>query len=203
MSYAFSPAHEPVQLARRPPLPRMADRAQRSTAFDADLVALLPTLKAYAVSLCRNGALADDLVQAASAGAMANARLFQVGSSMRAWLFTILRNQYFSILRKRRREVEDADGKSAERLSIEPNQNHAVDLQDTMRAMRGLPTIHSELLVLLGSGGLTYDEAAQRSGCAVGTIKSRVNRARKRLSQLMAELDGHSEPDTGRVRVLC
>jgi RNA polymerase sigma-70 factor, ECF subfamily len=203
MSYAFSPAGEPVQLARRPPTPRMTGRAQRSTAFDADLVALLPSLKAYAVSLCRNGALADDLVQAASAGAMANARLFQVGSSMRAWMFTILRNQYFSILRKRRREIEDADGKSAERLSVEPNQNHAVDLQDTMRAMRRLPTIHSELLVLLGSGGLTYDEAAQRSGCAVGTIKSRVNRARKRLSQQMAELDGHSEPDTGRVRVLC
>ena len=199
MSYTFSPAREPVQLT--PPLPRLADRARRTSAFDADLVALLPSLKAYALSLCRNGPMADDLVQAASAGAMANARLFLVGSSMRAWMFTILRNQYFSILRKRRREVEDADGKSADRLSLKPNQNDAVDLADTMRGLRTLSAKHGELLMLLGPGGLTYDEAAQRSGCAVGTIKSRLNRARKRLAQTMVELEGASKSDAKRVRV--
>jgi RNA polymerase sigma-70 factor, ECF subfamily len=157
----------------------MADRSRRALAFDEELVALLPSLRAYALSLCRNGAMADDLVQGASAGAMANASSFEVGSSMRAWMFTILRNQYFSTLRKRRREVEDADGKSAEQLSVRPSQNDAVDLDDAMRALRNLPTIHGDLLMLLGPGGLTYDEAAQKSGCAVGTIKSRAHRARQ------------------------
>lgn len=194
MHYALSPTRERVPLARAPPLPRMADRGPRTLVFDADLVALLPSLKAYALSLCRNGAMADDLVQAASAGAMASAPSFQVGSSMRAWLFTILRNQYFSTLRKRRREVEDADGKSAEQLSVRPSQNDAVDLDDTMRAMRKLPTIHSDLLMLLGPGGLTYDDAAKKSGCAVGTIKSRAHRARGSLALMLTELERRGAP---------
>jgi RNA polymerase sigma-70 factor (ECF subfamily) len=151
-------------------------------------------LKAYALSLCRNSAMADDLVQAASTGAMAGAPSFQVGSCMRAWLFTILRNQYFSTLRKRRREVEDADGKSAEQLSVRPSQNDAVDLDDTMRAMRKLPTIHGDLLMLLGPGGLTYDEAAQESGCAIGTIKSRAHRARGSLAAMLTELERRARP---------
>jgi RNA polymerase sigma-70 factor, ECF subfamily len=194
MHHALSPTRERAPLARGPPLPRMAASSRRALVFDADLVALLPTLKAYALSLCRNGAMADDLVQGASTGAMGSASSFQVGSSMRAWLFTILRNQYFSTLRKRRREVEDVDGKSADQLSVRPSQNDAVDLNDTMRAMRKLPTIHSDLLMLLGPGGLTYDEAAQKSGCAIGTIKSRAHRARGSLTAMMAQLERHAAP---------
>jgi RNA polymerase sigma-70 factor, ECF subfamily len=194
MNYALSPTRERVPLARAPPLHPAARCGRRALAFDAELVTLLPSLKAYALSLCRNGAMADDLVQGASAGAMASAPLFRAGSSMRAWMFTILRNQYFSTLRKRRREVEDADGKSAEQLSVRPSQDDAVDLDDTMRAMRKLPTIHSDLLMLLGPGGLTYDEAAQQSGCAVGTIKSRAHRARGSLAAMLTELERRGAP---------
>jgi RNA polymerase sigma-70 factor, ECF subfamily len=194
MHYALSPARLRAPLARAQPLQPAARCGRRTLAFDADLVALLPSLKAYALSLCRNGAMADDLVQGASASAMASASSFQVGTSMRAWLFTILRNQYFSTLRKRRREVEDADGKSAEKLSMRPSQNDAVDLQDTMRAMRKLPTIHSDLLMLLGPSGFTYDDAAKKSGCAVGTIKSRAHRARGSLATMLAELERRGAP---------
>lgn len=186
MTYALS-VRPRTPLARAPPVLPVAHCGRRALAFDADLVALLPSLRAYALSLCRNGVLADDLVQGACTGAMTSAGSFQVGTSMRAWLFTILRNQYFSILRKRRREVEDADGKSAERLTVGPRQDHAVDLQETLRALRKLTPKHSNLLMLLGPGGLTYEEAAQESGCEMGTIKSRASRARRRLTDIISE----------------
>jgi RNA polymerase sigma-70 factor (ECF subfamily) len=194
MHYALSPAPSRAPPVRARPVQPTARCGRRALAFDAELVTLLPSLKAYALSLCRNSAMADYLVQASSTGAMAGAPSFQVGSCMRAWLFTILRNQYFSTLRKRRREVEDADGKSAEQLSVRPSQNDAVDLDDTMRAMRKLPTIHGDLLMLLGPGGLTYDEAAQESGCAIGTIKSRAHRARGSLAAMLTELERRGAP---------
>ena len=112
---------------------------------------------------------------------------------MRAWLFTILRNQYFSTLRKRRREVEDADGKSADNSQCGQVRTMLWTLE-TMRAMRKLPTIHSDLLMLLGPGGLTYDEAAQESGCAVGTIKSRAHRARGSLATMLTDLERRGAP---------
>ena len=186
MTYAHSHTFEPARLARPPPHPRSAARARRAAGFDGDLVALLPSLRAFAHSLCGNAAEAEDLVQGACENAMAHADSFACGTNMRAWLFTILRNQFYSQMRKRRREVEDAEGKYAGGLTAPPGQDHSLDLSDVMNALARLRDGHREVLLLVGQEGLTYEEAAQRSHCAVGTIKSRVHRARSRLAELLA-----------------
>jgi RNA polymerase sigma-70 factor (ECF subfamily) len=114
---------------------------------------------------------------------------FQAGTNLRAWLFTILRNTFFSEMRKRRREVEDADGKRAESLSVGPAQQGHVDMHDLRKALDLLPPLQREAVILVGAAGMSYEEAAEIAKCAVGTIKSRVNRARSRLAQLLG-VDG-------------
>jgi RNA polymerase sigma-70 factor (ECF subfamily) len=155
------------------------------------MVALLPNLRAFARSLCSNPAQADDLVQDAIAKALTHIDQFQAGSNLRAWLFTILRNTYYSELRKRRREAEDPDGIFTERLADLPQQDGVVDLEDFKRAFAQLSSDHREVLTLVGAFGVGYEEAAEICGCAVGTVKSRVNRARAKLSE---QLGLNAEP---------
>jgi RNA polymerase sigma-70 factor (ECF subfamily) len=154
-------------------------------AFKADLIELLPSLRAFARSLAHNPAQADDLVQDTIVKALANVERFEPGTNLRAWLFTILRNHYYSQLRKSKREVEDADGKFAARLATRPEQDGSVDLEDFKVAFAQLAPDHREVLTLVGASGCSYEEAANICGCAVGTIKSRVNRARKRLTEIL------------------
>jgi RNA polymerase sigma-70 factor, ECF subfamily len=154
-------------------------------AFKAELIDLLPSLRAFARSLAHNPAQADDLVQDTLVKALANVERFEPGTNLRAWLFTILRNHYYSQLRKAKREVEDADGRLAARLSVRPEQDGSVDLEDFKVAFQQLQPDHREVLTLVGASGCSYEEAAEICGCAVGTIKSRVNRARRRLSELL------------------
>src|SRR3974377_2621484 len=104
---------------------------------------------------------------------------------MPAWLFTILRNLFRSEYRKRRREVEDADGRYAESLKSHPEQTGRVEFSEFRRALAKLPSAQREALILAGASGFSYEDAANICGCAVGTIKSRVNRARTRLAPLM------------------
>lgn len=156
-----------------------------SAAFKAELIELLPSMRAFARSLAHNAAQADDLVQDTLVKALANIERFEPGTNMRAWLFTILRNHYYSQLRKSKREVEDADGKFAARLSSRPEQDGSVDLEDFKVAFAQLAPDHREVLTLVGASGCSYEEAAQICGCAVGTIKSRVNRARRKLADLL------------------
>ena len=151
-----------------------------------DLIAQIPNLRAFAVSLCGNAERADDLVQEALMKAWANLDMFEAGTNMRAWLFTILRNVYYSDFRKKRREVEDADGKLAANLATHPEQHGHLDMVDFRKALDQLADDQREALVLVGASGFSYDEAAEICGCAVGTVKSRVNRARNRLSELLA-----------------
>jgi len=148
-----------------------------------DLVALIPNLRAFAFSLCGQHERADDLVQETLLKAWSHLDSFQEGTNLRAWLFTILRNSFFSDMRKRRREVEDADGKKAESLSVAPAQQGHVDMQDLRKALDLLPPHQREALVLVGAAGMSYEEAAEIAECAVGTIKSRVNRARAKLCE--------------------
>lgn len=159
--------------------------------FKADLIELLPSLRAFARSLARNPAQADDLVQDTLVKALANVERFEPGTNLRAWLFTILRNHYYSQLRKAKREVEDVDGRMASRLASRPEQDGSVDLEDFKVAFAQLAPDHREVLTLVGASGCSYEEAASICGCAVGTIKSRVNRARKKLTELLglAETD--------------
>ena len=112
--------------------------------------------------------------------AWAKFHTFQEGTNLRAWLFTILRNEFYSQLRKRGREVEDAEGTYAARLATQPAQSAHMDLSDFRRALVQLPPDQREALVLVGASGFSYEEAAEICDCAVGTIKSRVSRARNR-----------------------
>src|SRR6202008_3703481 len=144
-----------------------------------------PSLRAFAISLSGNVDRADDLVQENLLRAMANIDSFQPGTNMSAWLFTILRNLFRSDYRKRRREVEDADGSYAESLKSHPEQHGRVEFEEFRRALAQLPSDQREALILVGASGFSYEEAAGICGCAVGTIKSRVNRARTRLAELL------------------
>jgi RNA polymerase sigma-70 factor (ECF subfamily) len=150
------------------------------------MLAAVPSLRAFAISLSGNVDRADDLVQETLVRAMANIDSFQPGTNMSAWLFTILRNLFRSEYRKRRREVEDTDGSYAESLKSHPEQHGRVEFEEFRAALAKLPQDQSEALLLVGASGFSYEEAAEICECAVGTIKSRVNRARTRLAELLA-----------------
>src|SRR5215469_14512590 len=152
----------------------------RSSVRDA-MLAAVPSLRAFAISLCGNVDRADDLVQETLLRAMANIDSFQPGTNMSAWLFTILRNLFRSEYRKRRREVEDTDGSYAESLKSHPEQHSRVEFEEFRVALGKLPPDQREALILVGASGFSYEEAAAICDCAVGTIKSRVNRGRTRL----------------------
>jgi len=150
------------------------------------MLAAVPSLRAFAISLSGNVDRADDLVQETLLRALAHIDSFEPGTNMSAWLFTILRNLFRSEYRKRRREVEDSDGKFADTLKSQPEQPSHVEFQEFRTALAKLPTDQREALILVGASGFSYDEAAGICGCAVGTIKSRVNRARTHLARLLA-----------------
>jgi RNA polymerase sigma-70 factor (ECF subfamily) len=122
-------------------------------------------------------------VQEALVRGLGNLDKFQPGTSIQAWLFTILRNQFHTAYRKRRREVEDPDGALASGLSIPPEQHGHLDLQDLRAALMRLPFEQREALLLVGAQGLSYEDAARICGTRIGTIKSRINRARTALAE--------------------
>ena len=163
----------------------------RSTAFRDGLSAALPALQAFAQSLTGNPGRADDLVQEALLKAWANQDRFAPGTNLKAWLFTILRNQFYSECRKQRREVEDVDGALAGQLVAPAAQEHGSDLQVVLSHMARLPPLQREALLLVGAQGLTYEAAAAVMGCQTGTVKSRVSRAR---AYLVERLETPSAP---------
>jgi RNA polymerase sigma-70 factor (ECF subfamily) len=150
-----------------------------------DVVAMMPALRAFAWSLSHNRSDADDLVQDTLIKAWTNRDKFEPGTNLRAWLFTILRNTWYTNVVRRRREVADADGKMAATLTSAPTQDWSMAVHSVHAALAQLPDEHREALILVGAAGLTYEEAAQICNCALGTIKSRVNRARARLLKVM------------------
>jgi len=150
------------------------------------VLATVPSLRAFAISLCGNIDRADDLVQETLLRALEHIDSFEPGTNMPAWLFTILRNLFRSEYRKRRREVEDAEGRYAETLKSHPEQTGRVEFEEFRRALAKLLPHQREALILVGASGFSYQEAATVCDCAAGTIKSRVNRARARLSKLLS-----------------
>jgi RNA polymerase sigma-70 factor (ECF subfamily) len=171
--------------------------------FRSDLLAAIPSLRAFAVSLAQNADKADDLVQETLVKAWDKQKSFQPGTNLKAWLFTILRNEFYSQMRKRGREVQDSDGSMAGRLAVHPGQDGARDLQDFRRALKQLPEDQREAIILIGASGFSYEEAAEICGCAVGTIKSRVSRGRTRLTELLG-ISGEADygPDSIAAQVL-
>jgi RNA polymerase sigma-70 factor (ECF subfamily) len=165
---------------------KIAPSTAVSSQMTTDLIATIPSLRAFAVSLCGNLDHADDLVQETLVKAWSNLESFVEGTNLRAWLFTILRNIYYSEYRKRRREVADSDGVIASKLATAPAQNGHMDLLDFHEALQKLPSDQREALILIGASGISYEEAAGVCGCAVGTMKSRVNRARGKLAEILS-----------------
>lgn len=161
-------------------------REDAEKAWRAALIDQIPSLRAFAWSLSRSGADAEDLVQDTLIKALTNRDKFQTGTNLRAWLFTILRNSFYTAMTRRGREVADVDGTFAGTLVSEPSQEWAAAFSDLKSALDQLSDEHREALILVGAAGLTYEEAAEVCGCALGTIKSRVNRARTRLSAALS-----------------
>lgn len=161
------------------------DAVDDARGFREGLIKEIPNLRAFAISLSRNVHQADDLVQDTLLKAWGNSDSFTPGTNLRAWLFTILRNTYYSAHRRGRREVQDSEGVYASRVATAPAQESALDLSDFRAALDKLSDDQREVLIMVGASGFSYEETAEICGVAVGTVKSRVNRARVRLAQLL------------------
>jgi RNA polymerase sigma-70 factor (ECF subfamily) len=155
------------------------------------LLGAIPHLRAFAISLTGNPESADDLVQETLARGLTHIDRFEPGTNIQAWLFTILRNQFYTSYRKRRRETEDPEGVLAGKLAVSPSQQARLDYEDMKTALASLAPRQREAILLIGAEGLTYEEAARVCQTSIGTIKSRVNRARTRLAELLAIDKGH------------
>ncbi len=156
-----------------------------SAQFRDQMIAAIPGLRAFGLSLTARGDRADDLVQETLMKAWKHHESFEQGTNMKAWLYTILRNEFYSQLRKRKREVEDADGFYSSKVAVHGEQDGHLDMADLREALAELPEDQREAIILVGASGFSYEEAADICSVAVGTIKSRVNRARTRLAVLM------------------
>ncbi|WP_418292047.1 NepR family anti-sigma factor [Methylobacterium durans] len=165
------------------------------TAFRDELLALLPDLRGFARSIVRDPSHADDLVQETLLRAWQNQHRYRPGSNFKAWAFTILRNQFYTERRRTKREVEDVDGAAAGRLIALSDQVDRVALQELWARIRRLPVPQQEALILVAAQGMTYEEASAVLGCQVGTVKSRVSRAREVLASAM----GQAGPKLGSV----
>ena len=149
------------------------------------MLALAPNLRAFAMSICGSADKADDLVQETMLRAITRIDSFQPGTNLGAWLTTILRNCFLSEIRKRRYEVEDADGAYAHALRAAPEQESALEFKEFRAALREIPFNQREALLLVGAAGLSYEDTATICQATTGTIKSRINRARSRLAALL------------------
>jgi RNA polymerase sigma-70 factor (ECF subfamily) len=154
--------------------------------FKRELAAMLPHLRAFGRSLCGNADLADDLVQETMLKAWKAREQYVPGpSSMKSWAFVILRNCFLSQMRRKKFTAE-YDEQAAERRLVAPDdQGDSLHLADVQRALLMLPVDQREALVLIGAGQLSYEEGAAICGCAVGTMKSRVSRARAALQAIL------------------
>jgi RNA polymerase sigma-70 factor (ECF subfamily) len=164
---------------------RTEDLMSEEAIWRDEVVGMIPALRAFAWSLCHNGSDADDLVQDTLIKAWTHKDKYEPGTNLRAWLFTILRNTYYTQVTRRRREVRDETGEYASTLKSPPTQDWTVAMRVLQTALGELPAEHREALILVGAAGLSYEEAAEICGCALGTIKSRVNRARSKLLKIM------------------
>lgn len=155
------------------------------SAFRAGLLEAIPSLFGFAMSLIRNPTAADDLVQETMMRAWRSRHRYQAETNLGAWLFTIMRNTFYSVHRKRAREVPDSDGDHAARLTSLPEQSGHLDLQDMQVALSRLPSPMRQALMLITVENVSYEDAARIMNCQIGTVKSRVWRARQQLAALL------------------
>jgi RNA polymerase sigma-70 factor (ECF subfamily) len=191
MNCATHQAKGPIILAnanaaRPTAVDRVAERPSVQPSVRDVMLAAIPSLRAFAISLSGSVDRADDLVQETVTRAMASLDSFTPGTNMTAWLVTILRNRFRSEYRKRRREVEDPDGSYLAGLKMPAEQFGRLEFKELIEALAKLPHVQREALLLVAASGFSYDEAAAICEVAVGTIKSRVSRARQLLAELLA-----------------
>ncbi|TYC86411.1 sigma-70 family RNA polymerase sigma factor [Novosphingobium sp. BW1] len=156
-------------------------------AFRRELMGVLPHLRAFARGLCGRHDFADDLVQETAVKAWTARERYQVGTNMRAWTFAILRNHYLSELRKSKRHTDVEDADMERMLVMEADQEGPVHLGDMEAALQKLAPERREAVLLVGASGFSYEEAADIAGCPIGTMKSRVARARTDLTRMLAD----------------
>ena len=179
------------------PLPEHAAPAHAGThddAFRAEMIALIPFLRAFARTLSGHRDEADDLCQETLAKAWQSRNGYQMGTNLKAWLFMILRNQFYSERRRSWRQQPWHESDAETIHIVQDVQGAKLDLSDLSRALRVLSDEQREALILVGAGGFSYEEASAICGCALGTIKSRIARARATLQQV---LDGQSVQSLG------
>ena len=164
-----------------------------ASGFTDEMTASLPALRRFAQSLCRQRDMADDLVQETMVRAWSSRHTFQPGSKFRPWVFTILRNQFYSAARKRSRSAP-WDPEAAERILIQqPNQEEGLHLEDIEVALGQLPNTQREMLMLIAGAGMSYEEAAIATDCKIGTVKSRINRGRAAIRAIIDGADALPE----------
>jgi RNA polymerase sigma-70 factor, ECF subfamily len=174
----------------------LADTAE----FRAQLLEHVPQLRAFARGLTGSRDRADDLVQDTVARALGAAHRYQPGTNMRAWLFTILRNCHFSERRKARYDGGSIDDLPERLHTTHGDQMISLELKEVRALLQSIPVQYREALILVSAAGMSYDEAAAVCKCAVGTIKSRINRARSELTRLVDEPVAPSRRPTLRAR---
>jgi RNA polymerase sigma-70 factor (ECF subfamily) len=163
----------------------MTNNTLSSSAFKQQLSAIIPDLRAFARSLCNNPTLADDIAQEAMLKAWKARDRYEAGTNLKAWCFTILRNHFYSEKRRswRRQPLDPEVAEATLVANDDASQN--MELLAVRNALAKLPDDQREALILVGAGGMAYDEAAEICECAIGTIKSRVSRARRALEELL------------------
>jgi|SRR5262249_13765480 len=171
---------------RKKAVPASASNGCLTPVLRQEILGTVPRLRAFAMSLTSSTDRADDLVQETLVRALTHIGQFRPGTNLRAWLFTILRNQFNSEYRQRRWMTEDADGIYVDGLKTLPQQSSWLEFQELRLALAKLSPEQREAVILVGGSGMSYEEAAAICGCAIGTIKSRVNRGRSRLAELLS-----------------
>lgn len=172
-------------------MPNRIQEPSSDEGFRRELLAVLPHLRAFARGLSGRADFADDLVQEAAIKAWTARDRYQAGTNMRAWTFAILRNHYLSELRRSKRQTNLDEGVAERMLVMEADQEGPLHLGDMETALQKLAPERREAVLLVGASGFSYEEAADIAGCPIGTMKSRVARARAELARL---LDDEAEP---------
>jgi RNA polymerase sigma-70 factor (ECF subfamily) len=175
-------------------LPANPIAAERLGEKEREIVELIPALRAFARTLCRNPADADDLVQETLTKAIANVDKFRAGTRMKSWLFTIMRNSFSTRVVRSTREAPGAADCVSGQATAAPPQEWSAQVREVREAIARLPRPQREVLVLIGMLGMSYEETAGICGCAVGTVKSRLSRARSGLVELLERPPAHDGP---------
>lgn len=174
-------------------LERVSDTEEGIAEFKRQMIALIPSLRAFARGLCRDREMADDVVQEAMMRAWSSRNTFTPGTNFRAWMFQILRNQFYTSIRKNSR-MTAWDPEAAERILVqEPTQEAGLHIDDVNTALLKLPPQQREILLLVAGAGLSYEDAAVVAGCSIGTVKSRLNRGRAAIRALIVGPDADAD----------